>query len=119
MNSGSGRSALKDITVSCLSQVAVYRRMRRFLRFRLGCHALPIAARRPNRVPRHEGVCTCCDSGALGDEVYLVFECSALADLHVEHAALFSPDITTMRGFFAQQDLYWGFQVYHAVLKFL
>ena len=78
--------------------------MRRFLRFRLGCHSLPIAAGRLASVPRHNRVCMCCTTGALGDELHLVFVCPALASVRLEYAALFSSDITTMRGFFSQQD---------------
>jgi len=79
-------------------------RMRRFLRFRLGCHGLPIAAGRLASVPRHDRVCMCCTTGSLGDELHLVFECPALAGVRQEYAALFSSGITTMRGFFGQQD---------------
>ena len=51
-------------------------RMRRFLRFKLGCHGLPIAAGRfagAAHVDRAHRVCLSCNSGAVGDEKQLVF----------------------------------------------
>ena len=75
------------------------RRMQQFLQFRLGCHGLPIATGRlANRV------CLACNSGAVGDDVHMVFECTALAPLRQQHADLFTPHTDTMRSFFAQQD---------------
>ena len=80
--------------------------LRLFLRFRTGCHGLPVdQGRRGNRVPRLERYCNLCNSQAIGDERHIVFECPALRDLRARHACLFRPDITTMRQFMWQDDL--------------
>ena len=83
------------------------RRMQRFLQFRLGCHGLPIATGQLagiGHVHRANRVCLACNSGAIGDEMHMVFECAALAPLRQQHADLFTPHTDTMRSFFAQQD---------------
>ena len=49
-------------------------------------------------------VCLACNSGAIGDEMHMVFECAALAPLRQQHANLFTPHTDNMRSFFAQQD---------------
>ena len=82
-------------------------RMRRFLQFRLGCHSLPVAAGRfagAAHVARAHRVCLACNSGAVGDEMHLVFECTALASLRSRYASLFTGSTDTMRSFFAQPD---------------
>ncbi len=81
--------------------------MQRFLQFRLGCHSLPIAAGRfagAAHVARAHRVCLACNSGAVGDERHLVFECTALASLRSRYAYLFTGATDTMRSFFAQPD---------------
>ncbi len=58
------------------------RGMQRFLQFRLGCHGLPVAAGRlagAAHVGRAHRVCLACNGGAVGDEMHLIFECTALA----------------------------------------
>ncbi len=95
------------------------RRMQRFLQFRLGCHGLPVATGRlagPGHVDRAQRVCSCCHSGAVGDERHLVFECVALAPLRVRYASLFTNDTNTMRSFFAQRD---HLGVFHYVMDCL
>ena len=43
------------------------------LKFRLSNHRLPVQHRRSLGIPRDEGICTVCDSGAVGDEfLYLL-----------------------------------------------
>ena len=67
----------------------------RFLQFRLGCHGLPIATGRlagAGHVDRANRGFLACNSGAIGDEKHMVFECTALAPLRQQHAN------------FAQQD---------------
>ncbi|DBA73557.1 TPA: hypothetical protein ACH3X2_009800 [Trebouxia sp. C0005] len=84
----------------------VGRRMQRFLHFRLGCHGLPIAAGRiagAAHIARANRVCLACNSGAVGDERHLIFECTALASLRL-YASLFTGSTDTMRSFFAQPD---------------
>ncbi len=69
------------------------RGMQRFLQFRLGCHSLPIAAGRlagAAHVDRAHRVCLACNSGAVGDERHLIFECTALASLRLQYASLFT-----------------------------
>ena len=81
--------------------------MQRFLQFRLGCHGLPIATGRlagAGHVDRANRVCLACNSGAIGDEKHMIFECTALAPLRQKHADLFAPATDTMRSFFAQPD---------------
>ena len=83
------------------------RRMRRFLQFRLGCHGLPIATGRlagAGHVGRADRVCLACNSGGVGDEKHMIFECAALAPLRQQYADLFTPRTGTMRSFFAQQN---------------
>ena len=83
------------------------RGMQRFLQFRLGCHGLPVAAGRlagAAHIDRAHRVCLACNSGAVGDEMHLVFECAALASLRSRYASLFTGSTDTMRSFFAQPD---------------
>jgi hypothetical protein len=54
------------------------RGLRLFLRFRMGCHALPTDAGRRQGVPRSQRVCPRCSLGDVGDERHLVFTCPCL-----------------------------------------
>ena len=47
------------------------RKLRQLLRFRTGCHNLPVDVGRRRGVERHARVCTACDSGQVGDEQHL------------------------------------------------
>ena len=81
--------------------------MRRFLQSRLGCYGLPIAAGRfagAAHVDRAHRVCLSCNSGAVGDEKHLVFECAAFVSLRSRYASLFASSTDTMKSFFAQPD---------------
>ena len=74
-------------------------------------HGLPIATGRlagAGHVGRADRVCLACNSGGVGDEKHMIFECTALAPLRQQHADLFTPRTDTMRSFFAQQII-WGF----------
>ena len=76
------------------------RRMQRFLQFRLGCHALPIATgclAVSGHVDRAHRVCLACNSGAVGDVEHMIFGCPALTFLRHRHADLFTPSTDTMR----------------------
>ena len=68
----------------------------------------PIATGRlagAGHVDRANRVCLACNSGAIGDEKHMLFECTALAPLRQQHADLFTPRTDTMQSFFAQQVL--------------
>ena len=83
------------------------RRMQRFLQFRLGSHALPVAIGRyagSHHADRADRVCSHCDSDSIADELHLVFECDALQPFRQRYAALFTPETDTMRSFFGQRD---------------
>ncbi len=95
------------------------RGMQRFLQFRLGCHGLPVAAGRlagAAHVGRAHRVCLACNGGAVGDEMHLIFECTALASLRSRYASLFTDTAGTMRSFFAQPD---HIGVFHYVIDCL
>ena len=81
-------------------------RLRQLLRFRTGCHGLPVDVLRRGggRVPRHQRVCTVCGSGQVCDEQHLVFECAALEPLRQQHSGLFVGP-ATMQQFMWQADL--------------
>ena len=55
-------------------------------------------------VDRAHRVCLSCNSGAIGGERHMSFECAALASLRQERADLFTLLNDTMHSFFAQQD---------------
>ena len=63
-------------------------KIRQMLRFRLGCHNLPVVSGRHNGIPRHERTCPRYHTGRR-DEKHLVFECSALDDIRQEFQILF------------------------------
>ena len=65
--------------------------MQRVLQLRVGCHGLPIATGRlagAGHVDRANRVCVACNSGAIGNEKHMIFECTALAPLRQQHADL-------------------------------
>lgn len=74
------------------------------MRFRLGCHELPIVIGRRTGVPRSESLCTCCSLGEVGDERHLVFVCPAVQHIRDKHRHLFTPRRPTMRQFVWQDD---------------
>ena len=56
--------------------------MQRILQFRPGCHGLPVVTGRlagAGHVGRATRVCLACNSGGVGDEKHMIFECTALA----------------------------------------
>ena len=68
----------------------------RVLRFRLGCHALPIVSQRHQRIARAERLCLHCDQRALGDEYHILFECPATLPARVPYMHLFPPGCTML-----------------------
>jgi len=74
------------------------------IKFRLGCHQLPIIVMRNNNVPRAQRLCVKCASGALGDEQHLLFDCPFVACVRAEYAHLFTPGCTMLE-FMQQRDI--------------
>ena len=68
------------------------------IRFRLGCHELPVALlRRPRpKIPRAHRLCLHCDQRAPGDELHLLFECPATQAARAPYAPLFPPGCTML-----------------------
>ena len=96
--------------------------MQQFLQFRLGCHGLPIATGRlagADHAGRATRVCWACNSGAIGDENHMIFECTALAHLRQQDADLSTPRTNTMRSLFAQQDHLGGLNYVMDCLDFM
>ena len=87
--------------------------MRILLRFRMGCHSLPIVMGRRSGVPRSQRVCLQCDLHVVGDERHMVFDCTALQPVRERYLDLFGPNIITMQQFMWQRDL---IRVAHFVL---
>jgi hypothetical protein len=79
--------------------------LRRFLRFRAGCHGLPVDVGRGTGVPRLQRVCTKCHGPAVCDERHVVFECPALQHLRDKYSRLFSGSGQTMQQFMWQSDI--------------
>ena len=78
---------------------------RTFLRFRCGCHVLPIDTGRMLGIPRDARLCLKCNSGLVCDEYHLIFECQTLSQLRAKYCHLFTPANSTMRQFMWQTDI--------------
>ena len=78
--------------------------IRGFLRFRTGCHGLPVDSGRRLVVPRSRRFCNKCHENCIGDEYHVIFECQALADLRQKYHHIFNPSSRTMKQFFWQDD---------------
>ena len=76
-----------------------------FLRFRMGCHSLPVVRGRRSGVPRRLRLCSYCASHSVGDERHFVFDCIALTPIRVKYLDLFGPTIITMQQFMWQDNL--------------
>ena len=78
--------------------------LRKFLRFRMGCHGLPKETQAHGPVYLVlTGHCPLCGPGSYGDEKHLVFECPYVQPLRVQYATLFPRP--TMVQFLWQDDL--------------
>ncbi len=56
------------------------------MRFRLGCHELPVEIGRRAGVLRRNRLCTRCSLGLVGDEKHMIFECPAVGPLRDVYA---------------------------------
>ena len=65
---------------------------------------------------RANRVCLACNSGAVGDEKHMIFECAAIAPLRQQHADLFTPRNDTMRSFLAGSS--GGFELRYRLSEF-
>ena len=74
------------------------------LRFRMGCHSLPIVCGRRSGTTRPQRLCPHCASNAAGDERHMLFDCEALQTTRENFADLFGPAIVTMQQFMWQGD---------------
>ena len=72
-------------------------RVFQIVRFRLGCHKLPIVTRRNQGAPRAARLCLLCEQHALGDEYHMLFECPATAAARAPYAHLFPPGCTMLQ----------------------
>jgi len=79
--------------------------LRSFIRFRLGCHGLPIDIGRQQSIPRSERLCTRCNAGIIGDEHHLIFTCSAVAEVRRQYLHLFSLRQRSVQQFMWQRDM--------------
>ena len=98
------RTSAQQLSLQLYRQRASPTQLRRYLRFRLSCTALPVVeGRRVNRVLRHLRLCQHCNMGAMGDQRHVVFECTALQHVRDRFRTLFGVGLT-MRGFMNQGD---------------
>jgi hypothetical protein len=99
------RPSLLPPRVSALRLPIGVRRLRIFLRFRMGCHGLPVDVGRRTGVPRTQRVCPWCPLQEVGDERHLVFTCPALEHIRLRYRHLFTSRTDTMVQFLWQDDL--------------
>ena len=79
------------------------RSMQRLLRFVRGVMGYQRDVGSQSGVPRHQRVCQLCGTG-FGDEMHLVFECAAMADLRGQFPDIFQP-YQTMQQFMWQPNM--------------
>jgi hypothetical protein len=79
--------------------------LRTFIRFRLGCHGLPVETGRHQGVPRSSRLCPHCSTGIVGDEHHLIFTCPAVEHVRRRFPQLFQLRYRGVRSFMWQHDL--------------
>jgi hypothetical protein len=79
--------------------------LRAFLRFRLGCHNLPIDQGRQQGLPRGQRICTRCSLDVVGDEHHLLFTCPAVQHVRQQFLHLFQHRQRSVQMFMWQDDL--------------
>ena len=82
-----------------------------------GSHVLPIKQGCHLHLPYHRRVGKLCHAGALGDEVHLLLECSALASIKGQFSQLSgrSSGVMTRLAWFRPRDPAPGQQVHHSM----
>jgi hypothetical protein len=81
------------------------RTLKTFIKFRLGCHELPVAVGRLQNVPRSARLCTRCSTGIVGDEHHLLFTCPAVEHVRRQFPQLFQNGSQSVQAFMWQRDL--------------
>lgn len=85
---------------------APYRKLARFLRFRVGCHLLPCVIGRHDSISRHRRLCPKCSHPcALRDELYLIFEYPSIQPFRQTYHRLFTGPTSMRQKVFWQADL--------------
>ena len=79
--------------------------LRAFMRFRLGCHNLPIDSGRQHGIPRHQRICTRCSLEMVGDEHHLLFTCTAVQHVRQQFLHLFRQRSRSVQTFMWQEDI--------------
>ena len=79
--------------------------LRTFIRFRLGCHGLPVEVGRQEGIPRSNRLCSRCSTGLVGDEHHLIFTCPAVEHVRRQFPQLFRIDRRAVLLFMWQRDL--------------
>ena len=79
--------------------------LRTFMRFRLGCHDLPIDKGRQQGIPRDQRICTRCSLELVGDEHHLLFTCPAVQHVRQQFMHLFQQRSRSVQSFMWQEDL--------------
>eukprot|EP00884_Botryococcus_braunii_P013032 jgi/Botrbrau1/2172/Bobra.101_2s0012.1 len=74
------------------------------LRFRLGCHDLPVDTGRRQGIRRDERICTRCSLEMVGDEFHFLFICPLLEHIRSQFSHLFHPRVRSVIRFTWQQD---------------